>query len=121
MTCQICEMRLARDDADGEVQEHLERCPACRAMAEELRENAEALSALQDEPLPALELPRRRRAYAWIAAAAAAVVLMAAPRLIHRETPSPPVSSQSAKTRTLKIKMLTPDPDVVIYWMVEGE
>ena len=120
MTCQVCEMRLAGGDAGAEVQEHLNRCAACRAMAEELNANAEALAELREEALPAVTVSRRRRKYAWIAAAAAALVLLAVlPQVRHGEPP--PAPAPAKPQAMLKIKMLTSDPDVVIYWMVEGE
>jgi hypothetical protein len=94
-------------------------CAECRELAEDLRANAEALSALRDEAL----LPRRRRAYSgslspWLAAAAAAMLwglTVPGPRHVV------PVAEKVGHTETLKIKMLTPDPDVVIYWLIDSK
>jgi hypothetical protein len=96
-------------------------CAECRALADELRANAEALKALRDEELPPLVVRIRRRApvYSWVAAVAAAVLLaLALPhlwRILHAPAPRP------GSSEPLKIKMLTPDPDVVIYWLIDAK
>jgi hypothetical protein len=122
------------------------KCPVCDGVLTdgecvECRDLSEALSALREEQLPTLvvKIPRRGRVYpsiaAWVAAAAAAAVLMLGlPYLRRAETapvlkssPSPAASPQASspvKAEPLKIKILTPDPDVVIYWLMqpkEGE
>jgi hypothetical protein len=123
------------------------KCPVCDVLLTdgecvECRELSEALSALREEQLPPLvvKTPRRGRVVypsiaAGIAAAAAAGVLMLAlPHLRRPETAPalkstpPPIMSAPevppAKSEPLKIKILTPDPNVVIYWLVqpkEGE
>ena len=120
MKCEVCDARLV----NGE-------CPECR-------EVSEALGALCEEPFPALvvKIPRRGRVvYPWVAAAAAAAVLMLALPYLRR-TGAPPAMRRpqgpAALTpeagqppgQPLKIKILTPDPDVVIYWISnpkEGE
>jgi hypothetical protein len=87
-------------------------CADCRELSEELSANAEALSALRDEALPL----RRGPAYSWLLAAAAALlltVLAPGPRQVA------PVATKAGHTQTLQIKMLTPDPDVVIYWLID--
>jgi hypothetical protein len=90
-------------------------CAVCRALAEDLRANAEALSALRGEELPPLVVTISRRApmYPWVAAVVAAALLtMVALAPMHRA----PVRSEP-----VKIKMLTPDPDVVIYWLIDSK
>jgi hypothetical protein len=122
MKCPVCEAMLTGDTV----------CLECRALDE-------ALSALREEPLPPLvvRIPRRGRAvYPWVAAAAAAAVLMLAAPYLRRGETTPVVRSPAAatvaetpqarpaKAEPLKIKILTPDPEVVIYWLVtpkEGE
>lgn len=124
MKCPVCEAMLA----DGE-------CAECRALTE-------ALSALREEQLSPLvvRIPRRGRVVypsivtAGIAAAAAVVLMLALPYWRRGEpvaavrSPAPAAVKvrevRPAKAEPLKIKILTPDPDVVIYWLVqpkEGE
>jgi hypothetical protein len=110
MKCPVCEALLV----NGE-------CAECQALSE-------ALGALRDEQLPSLmvKIPRRGRVvYPWVAAAAAAAILMLAlPHLRRadqipaiRQLPSLP-AQMPAKAEPLKIKILTPDPNIVIYWLV---
>jgi hypothetical protein len=152
MTCQECELLLA--DADASVEDHLRGCVKCRALQEELRENALALSSLRDEELPKVKTPKRRpvlpRPVPWLAAAAAAVLLALIAHQSSRRRPPPPqqltapvtVTAQLAPAPAFKptvrrkpktaprsaalalkepllVKMLTPDPDVVVYWLVD--
>ena len=158
MICQECELRLAEGEF-GAVEDHLLECPECRALAEELRENAAALAAMREEVAPILLPQPRPRSRIWISAAAAALVLLALGLPRHRvRTPAPPpiapvaaplpaptlvapapAAASVTRKRTYKaatvrerfaprpaqpeetfmVKMLTPDPDVVIYWIVE--
>lgn len=97
-------------------------CAACRALADDIRANAEVLAALRDEPLPplALRASRRRKPIRWqIAAAAAFLIAVALPMVKHRVAAPvrTPVPQHSAEP--LKVKLLTPDPDVVIYWLID--
>ena len=125
MMCQDCEMFLAESETSITVEEHLRGCPECRALHESLRANALVLESLRNEELPtiAVRIPRQRHIYPWVAAAAAAAVFVLvffAPR-----TPPPvrPAVSRVANQPApppLKIKMLTPDPNVVIYWLIEN-
>jgi len=85
-------------------------CEECRALAGEISANAEALSELRGEVLP-----RRKTVYPWVAVAAA--LLLAVLTGVKNPPPSAPVGH----SEPLKIKMLTPDPDVVIYWLVDSE
>jgi hypothetical protein len=161
MTCQECELLLAREERNRAVELHLAECSECRVLAEEMEANAEALRSLRDEEMPVLVVRARRpvRRWAWAAAAAAAVVILAATvSLRERETPPPPsrigktspppiefpqpppgfaripaapspkpvrtprpkpVEHAPLKEEPLVVKMLTPDPDVVIYWLIE--
>lgn len=98
-------------------------CGECRALAEELRANSEALNALRDEELPPLVvgIPRRGLAYSWIVAAAAAVLIAVALPILRQAAVAPQHSAMKPSVdEPLKIKMLTPDPDVVIYWLIDS-
>ena len=159
MTCRECELLLGDTPYGAAVEQHLDTCPDCRALARDLRENAVALSAMGAEEYVLEHAPvRPPRPGVWIGAAAAAVVLLLAlPSLWPRKSapvaaPPPPLPQVAAslaqvpvltaaapvlalarprKTRprkpepvpepeeTMLVKMLTPDPDVVIYWIVE--
>jgi hypothetical protein len=125
MTCQDCELLLLQSELSGAVEEHLRVCTECRALRQDLRANALALELLRSEELPrlAVKIPRRRRMYPWVAVAAAAAVFVLA--FFAPRTPPPvrPAVSRVVNEPApppLKIKMLTPDPDVVIYWLIEN-
>jgi hypothetical protein len=159
MTCRECEPLLAENAFGAELEEHLAACLDCRALAEELQENATALSAMRDEALPVEQalarnggFNRRTRPVIWIGAAAAAVLLLTTASLWPRKAPvvaplpppqvavslpdvsvlavAAPALARPRKARPQKpkpelaheesvlVKMLTPDPDVVIYWIV---
>jgi hypothetical protein len=127
--CEECQVLLAQGESGPEIERHLSECPACRALAEELAANAAVLEALRSEVLPHIEIrmPRPRRVYPWavVAAAAAAFVVgsllpkPAAPPLPAPPAPAPPAVFTVPRPQPLKIKMLTPDPNVVIYWIVD--
>jgi hypothetical protein len=146
MTCHDCELCLAQGEITGEVEEHLQQCAECRALGQDLLANALALESLRNEELPrvVVKLPRRGRVYAWVAMAAAAMFAFAL--LVPRPQPLKPVASpvvapvasqaellpppnetakveparlRHQKVEPLKIKMLTSDPDIVIYWLIE--
>lgn len=145
MTCRELEILLASGEATTELDEHLRQCASCRALNEDLAANALAMESLRSEELPAIAFrtPRRRWAYGFVSAAAAAIIAVAL--LAHRAPPAarpappveavvrqppslpapepPPVRKTVAvpprKVEPLKIKMLTSDPDVVIYWIVD--
>ncbi len=173
MTCQECELKLAGDDRDQAVAEHLAACAACKEFAIDLQANAQALREFSAEPMPTLirEMPAKKPAWPWVAAGAmAAAILLAIALPRHHEpvlTPSvgthldatdaatrgsvaraiePPArtlaaTDQTPQSRTrrssavrsarrrhvaepgepriLEVKMLTDDPNVVIYWQVE--
>jgi hypothetical protein len=126
MNCRDCELRLAEGVRDGAVEEHLSQCAQCRMLAADLAANAAVFEGLRSEELPpiAVRIPRRRWAYGW-AAAIAAVVFVAA--LLPRPQAPPPAAvvlphppQAPVKPQPLKIKMLTPDPNVVIYWLIDN-
>jgi hypothetical protein len=128
MTCSECEARLAEGKIDGLAEEHLRACAACRALREELRENALALGALRDEMIP-----KPARGFPWMSAVAAGVVLAIAipavwlatrpipPAPVKATTPAEVTVTASVKAEPLTVKMLTPDPDVVIYWLIDSK
>ncbi|MBZ5604228.1 MAG: hypothetical protein LAO79_18155 [Acidobacteriia bacterium] len=157
MTCQECELRLSLEQ---DVSEHLATCAACRALADEMRENAAAIASFADDPLPrvghrvtaeirAQSRSRQIQRWGWALAAAAMVLVLlyawprggrppgpardpliayAPPKIESAEVSvgrpgDRPRTRRSAPHRkpadTLKVKMFTDDPDVVIYWLVE--
>lgn len=148
MKCEDCELLLAEGEwdgaRDGGVEEHLRECPQCRGLAQELAGNAVALDALRSEEILRIvvKIPGRQWTYAWLAAAAAAAFIAAlvlprttpvrqpqSPRpphtIVSQIRPEPPpvretVTVRPQKFEPLKIKMLTSDPDVVIYWLIDN-
>ena len=155
MNCRECELLLADAEA-ASVADHLRDCAQCRALKEDLRANALALSSFRNDELPRVETPKRRpvlpRPVPWIAAAAAAVLLaliahqssqrrptqpqqVTAPvtgpiRVTAKLPPEPALKPAVRRKRKqvprnvgpeqpLLVKMLTPDPDVVVYWLVD--
>jgi hypothetical protein len=90
-------------------------CPECRALADDIRANAEVLAALRDEPLPVTRMPRKSTRWR-LAFAAAALLAVSLPIVRHTSVAPMPEPQHS---EPLKVKLLTPDPDVVIYWLIE--
>jgi hypothetical protein len=137
MTCAECELRLADGEADSAVEEHLHECTACRSFQEDLRENGLALEALREEELPRRRISRPARVFPpvfpWMSAAAAAVILAIVlpgiwlatrpiePDPVRAKLPDEVTVTASLKTEPLMVKMLTPDPDVVIYWLIDSK
>jgi hypothetical protein len=133
MTCAECELRLAEGEADAGLEEHLRECGDCRSFQEDLRENGLALSGLRQEELPPVRISRPVRAFPWMSAAAAAVVLAVVlpgiwlatrpiePDPVRAKLPDEVTVTASLKTEPLMVKMLTPDPDVVIYWLIDSK
>ena len=130
MKCEDCEFLLAQREATAAIEEHLRECLACRSIADDLRANAAVLEELRNQELPRIEvkLPRSGKVSPWaigVAAAAAFVIGSLFPRptpapMPPHPQPAPVAPEVSAVPREpLKIKMLTPDPDVVIYWIVD--
>jgi hypothetical protein len=131
MTCQECELKLGMGE---EASEHLASCVECRWLANELRLNAQALGEMRVRP---------RMRWEWAFAAAAAIVMAVSAWKVTRleKLALPPVriaiaprmAAHGAATHTrkraerqlapatepLRVKMLTSDPDVVIYWIVD--
>jgi hypothetical protein len=128
MTCQECEIKLGMGEDAGE---HLAGCTECRGLARELRLNSVALREMKARPRMKWER----------ALAAAAAILMAVFLRVPRveNLPLPPVrvavapvlaghgpaphhrktKRRVAPAETLRVKMFTSDPDVVIYWIVD--
>jgi hypothetical protein len=130
MTCQECEIKLGMGEDAGL---HLASCAECRGIERELRLNSVALLEMRVRP---------RMHWEWALAAAAAVVMAigvwrtgsvkppqkAAAAKIGRPTTPVVASVAPAKRRparkqkpaeSLRVKMFTSDPDVVIYWIVD--
>jgi hypothetical protein len=151
MTCPECQLLLAQNEIDPEVDAHLAGCAGCRSLAAELQANAHAMSAMGEEIFPAAPV-QFRPAYPWwrwTSAAAAVIITLGAAWLASRPAKPPHVASIDVKvtgvapkaevpyvkaeiptrltpaiipvgnTEPLRVKMLTPDPDVVIYWLVD--
>jgi len=125
MTCQECEIKLGMgENAD----DHLASCVECRWLAQELRLNSLALREMRVRP----------KMY-WALAAAAAIILMAIflrmprvqqlPSPVHVAVSAPQIKLPPVKAKhvhrkrvpaeTLRVKIFTSDPDVVIYWIVD--
>jgi len=145
MTCPECELRLAEGGAqEPAVVEHVLVCAECRALQQDLAENAVALGALREDIIQA----RPKRNFPWlsIAAAAAIAAIVSIQMWQFKPTPPKPLRLQAERpeeitvaikapppailTRArehakaaepLKIKMLTDDPDLVIYWLVDSK
>jgi hypothetical protein len=147
MTCQECELALA-SEPEVDASEHLAVCSACREFAAALRANSEAMLALAAEPMPAVRRVRPAH-WPWVAAAAIAAMIVLMLAMPKESTPSrsrltggpaiaghstPPVPQiepvrpriarrapkKNVQPQILQVKMLTDDPDVVIYWQVEN-
>jgi hypothetical protein len=114
MICKICGV------PEGEGQ-----CRDCRNLADEIRINSAVLAALRDETIvPLAPAPNLRWKPAfWWAAAAAVLIALALPLAQHRPPVAPVPAKQDAggTSEPLKVKILTPDPDVVIYWLIDSK
>ncbi len=113
MTCRVCGM------PEGEGQ-----CQDCRSLANEIRINSAILAALRDEVLPAEPARVHPQRVFWRGAAAAAVLIALALPLnrFRPTTPLAPAGPYAAGTKEpLRVKILTPDPDVVIYWLIDSK
>jgi hypothetical protein len=135
MTCQECELKLGMGEDAGE---HTSTCADCRALEEDLRLNTVALSGMKVRSTAAR--------WQWAMAAAAAIVMaifawkvtrvqklapppvriavVAPVRPVEKVAlaghgPAPHRRVRKEKFEPLKVKMLTSDPDVVIYWIVD--
>ncbi|MGH9646150.1 MAG: anti-sigma factor family protein [Bryobacteraceae bacterium] len=151
MKCQECELLLAQNENDTEVDAHLAGCPGCRSLSDELRSNAHAMSAMSEEIIPVapVRLPALQPWWRWTSAAASVIITLGAAWMVSRPPKPPHIASidvnvtgilpkaevpyvkaeiptkltpailPAANTEPLRVKMLTPDPDVVIYWLVD--
>ena len=144
MTCAECELLLAGGgEMDAAALEHLCECAECRALQQEFAGNAQALAAMREVTLPA----RPKRSIPWLSIAAAAAIAAIVSLQMWQFKPTPPrplrlqaerpdevtvaikapppailTQARQAKAKQpLKIKMLTDDPDVVIYWLVDSQ
>ncbi len=141
MTCQECELLLAGDERNAMADRHLSTCPACREFALDLRANSEALHAFASEPMPKVARPRPARwpyVAATVAIAAVLILMLAIPQ--KQQAPQAPIARITAppaapvqpvirharkpvvrdkEPQILQVKMLTGDPNVVIYWQIE--
>jgi len=148
MNCRECEVELGSELITTEIEEHLKGCAECRGLWDEIRANSEAFREMAQEDLPSVSvrIPSQTR-WAWVAMVAAAAVIVAAITFgtLHQERVRPPVLIASAPSipeapalpqpvairpavrrtvrkqmeETLRVKMFTSDPDVVIYWLVD--
>jgi len=128
MSCHECELLLGGGEQSPEVEAHLRECTSCRDLSIDLAANCAVLESLKSEELPRISVraPRRVWAYGFAAAAAAAALVIG---LVIPRAPAPVNSIPENETvvnnpppakSQMKIKMLTPDPDVVIYWLADN-
>lgn len=155
MKCEECELRLAQNQVDPEVEAHLAGCPGCRSLAAELQANARVMRALGEEVLPAVTIPANGIPWwKWSSIAAAVIITLSGAWWASRPAKPPHIVSIDVKVtgvvpktevpyvkaeipakltparapivpvangEPLTVKMLTPDPDVVIYWLVDSK
>jgi hypothetical protein len=154
MKCEDCELLLAQEEINPEVEAHVAGCFGCRSLAAELQANAHAMRALGQEVLPPVTMPERGVPWwKWTSAAAALIITMGGAWWASRPPKPPQIVSVDVKvtgivpkevapvpakipekltpaavpiapvayTEPLRVKMLTPDPDVVIYWLVDSK
>ena len=96
-------------------------CVSCQAIAAEIGANTEALRGMRDEPLPLFIVAKQPRPHPawWIGLAAALLAAVSVPVLmkLDRQTAR---SHHLSQPEPLKVKMLTSDPDVVIFWLIDA-
>ncbi len=145
MNCADWEERIALyssgDLAPVEVEGHLANCPGCRLFLEELEANGTALAMLREQPLIVRNRPAK--ILRWLPYAAAIALAFGAGELWKPETVPPPPAVRTAvdaprfgpmprpviravrhvkrpeKHEPIVVKMLTADPDVIIYWVTD--
>ncbi len=140
---------MAAGETGLDLEQHLAGCSPCRNLWGELEANRHALRAMGLAAVPAPASPIRPALPWWKwSSAAAALILSAAGAWFASRPPKPPqivsvdvnvtgviqkevpvVKAEIpdripdmipvADPEPLQVKMLTPDPDVVIYWLVE--
>ncbi len=138
MTCQECEVWLGNGE---DAREHLASCAECRMLAEDLRLNAAALREMRVRPArwpwPVAAAAAVVMAIGIWRAAPDPQTALVAGKGDRSLLPLPPPRSLAADLKAgqslrpvkerrhvgaaepLKVKMLTSDPDVVIYWIVD--
>jgi anti-sigma-K factor RskA len=95
MKCEECELLLAQNEIDAEVDAHLAGCPGCRSLAAELQANAHALRAMGEDVIPAAPV-RLRPSYPWwrwTSAAAAVIITLTAAWFASRPAKPPHIVS----------------------------
>ena len=145
MNCADWEERIALyssgDLAPVEVEDHLANCPGCRLFLEELEANGTALAMLREQPLIRREKPAKIPR--WLPYAAAIALAFGAGALWKPEPVEPPPAVRTAvdaprfgpmpkpvirtvrrvkrpeKHESIVVKMLTDDPNVIIYWVTD--
>ncbi len=130
MRCEEWERLCADEEADKEAEQHVRECERCRALAEEMAANLEALRSMREDVLLPVAVRVRRRRFRVPAAVAAALVLLTLAGVVgglRVSRPEAPGRSPAAAQKgwpheqTLMVKMYTPDPNVVIYWLIESK
>ncbi len=146
MTCQECEVLLGNGE---DARQHLSSCAECRMLAEDLRLNATALremrvrparwpwaaamvaaaavvmtigiSRMAPDPKPVFVAEKADRPLRPQAVEKSARVDMKLGQNGLSPFSGRPSSArrEARATEPLKVKMLTSDPDVVIYWIVD--
>jgi hypothetical protein len=145
MNCADWEERIALyssgDVAPADVEGHVAICPECRVFLQELAANGTALAMLREQPLIGREKPAT--IFRWLPYAAAIALAVGLGALWKPEPIAPPPAIRTAveaprlapmpkpvirKVRRVKkhephesivVKMLTADPDVIIYWVTD--
>ena len=145
MTCAESELLMAGGETSAGLEDHLAGCAACQGLWSELAANRDALRAMGSEALPAVPISIRPAYpwWKWSSAAAAVLIMLGATWWATRPPKAPQITSVNvtvtgivqppapavakapvpmvpvANREPLKIKMLTADPDVVIYWLID--
>ena len=122
MMCRDCELLLSQDEIPVDARAHLNECAACRSLADEIAANAVVLREFRDEVLPfhaPAVAPAPRPSWKWAALIPAFLVLVAAVLLHRNASETLAVPSHVNAPKPLMVKMLTSDPNVVIYWQID--
>ncbi|HVO98095.1 MAG TPA: hypothetical protein VMT15_08505 [Bryobacteraceae bacterium] len=144
MTCQECELLLGNGE---NASEHLASCADCRGLEEELRLNGVALREMRVRPVrwhwavaaaaavvmaigvwsmapgvkPASVAEKGDRPLGPLPPPRGSVMDLRSGQSGQSPFPGRPVKARrkTGASEPLKVKMLTSDPDVVIYWIVD--